>query len=471
MPTDQFDAVCISLSYQNVRVELLERLSVPDEGLPDVLREIARRLSQQRSELVLLSTCNRIELYGTEHALRELATEYFAQRSGMSTAFIDSSLRLYSGREAAKHLFRVACGLESLVVGESQILGQVESAYAAAQLTGTAGPGMAALFQTAIRCGKRARNETKIGQRATNISSLAVHLAEGYAGDLSQARVLVVGSGEMGRLAIRALHDRGARTIDLVNRRFDHAAEVARRWGAKAHLFHDLPCLLASADVVLSSTSAPEPIITAAMVREAMEDRPGRPLVLVDIAVPRDVDPDARTVPGVHLFDVDDLKALDPTRDGATRCASAVIHPLGSALPAVDPSPGGTTAPVIYPFGSALPEVDRIIEEELVEAGAKNAEIALRPVIAELWRRAEEIQREVLDHTRAHLPDLDEQGWRQVENLAQALVNKLLHAPATRLRAEAANGHAVEYAEALRYLFDLPVSGALATRDADKAER
>ena len=438
MAAGEIPVACVGLSYRSASVELLESVSITGEGLPGVLRELSAAQEGSRAELVVLSTCNRVEIYGAQPGLIGEAREWLSRRSGLPAPEIDLKIYLSSGREAAQHLFRVACGLDSLVVGESQILGQVESAYAAAQLAGCAGPVMTALFQTAIRCGKRIRNETGIGRSAENISSAAVHLAESYVGDLGQARVLVVGSGEMGRLAVRTLRNRGALQIDLVNRHYEHAAKVARRWGAKAHLFHNLPCLLATSDVVVSSTSAPRPIISAEMVREAMAERQGRPLVLIDIAVPRDIDPDSSSIPGVHLFDVDALKSLDTARSGA-----AIAE---------------------------IPAVERIIEEELAEAQLKMAENSLRPVIAELWQRADEIQSEVLAHTRSRLPELDDEDWAHVVSLAQALVNKLLHAPATRLRSEAANGHAADYAEALRYLFDLRASGIARTPTGDKAE-
>ncbi len=429
---------CVGLSYRSASVELLENVSVSADALPEVLTELSGEPGGEHAELVVLSTCNRVEIYGARPGLAERGRAYFSHRSGLPPSTIEPTLHLFTGREAAEHLLRVACGLDSLVVGESQILGQVESAYAAAQRAGCAGPVMAALFQTAIRCGKRIRNETAIGRSAENISSAAVHLAESYVGDLGEARVLVVGSGEMGRLALRTLRNRGAQRIDLVNRHFEHAAKVARRWGAKAHLFQNLPCLLEASDVVVSSTSAPRPIITAEMVRAAMAERQGRPLVLIDIAVPRDIDPESSAIEGVHLFDVDALKSLDTARDGATI--------------------------------AEIPVVERIIVEELAEVQVKMAEISLRPVIAELWLRAGKIQDEVLAHTRSRLSELDDAEWAHVVNLAQALVNKLLHAPATRLRIEAANGHAFDYAEALRYLFDLRAPGAVREPPGDKAE-
>ncbi len=427
----EFPVFCVGLSHHTASVDHLERASIAEPDLSLALGELASKLDGEgrRAELVVLSTCNRTEIYGSwlpdpelpPAALSEAALRYLLSRLGDPDA--EGLLYSLQGVEAARHLFRVASGVESLVVGEAQILAQVGRAHAAAQAAGTTGPVISLLFQSAVRCGRRARAETGIGKSAENISSAAVRRAEAIVGALSKARALVVGTGEMGRLALKSLRSRGAIEIDLVNRSEERAREVAARWGARARRLRELPGLLAASDLVVSSTSAPEPIISRGMVLDALRDRGGRPLVLIDIAVPRDVDPRVRAIPGVHLIDIDALKGLDG---------------------------GGLDA--------ELPAVERVIEEELGSLSSHLAEYALRPVIAELWRKAEEIRSEVLEHTRSRLSGLDEESWGHVESLADALVNKLLHLPATRLRAEAANGRAYQYVEALRYLFDLPPS-------------
>ncbi len=282
---------------------------------------------------------------------------------------------------------------------------------------------MTALFQGAIRAGRRARRETEIARSASSISAAAVRLAEESLGSLADARVLVLGSGEMGRLTLRSLKEREVGNIDVASRQLDKAARAARRYGAKAHLIDNVPCLLESADIVISATSASRPPITADMMRSAMRERSGRPIIVVDIAVPRDVEPEAADIPGVRLFDLDSLKGRDEN---------------GESLRLRE-----------------VPRVERIIEEELDALSLAMAENALRPVIGSLWLKASSIRQEVLDRTRARIPNLDDASWAHVERLASALVNKLLHDPATRLRAEAGNGHAQEYAEALRFLFHL----------------
>jgi glutamyl-tRNA reductase len=402
---------CVGLSHHSAPVELLEALSRSKDELP-------RFLPPRPAEMVVISTCNRFEVFGSlfENALE--STVDFFRRAGV----VDSTHTL-TGRDAARRLYRIVCGLDSMVLGESQIIGQVASAYASAQTARRAGPVMTALFQSAIRTGRRARRETEIGKSASNISAAAVRLAHDCVGGLQEARVLVLGSGEMGRLTLRSLQERGVANVDVAGRHLDKAARAARRFGAKAHLISSLPCLLETVDVVISATSASRPPITADMMRAAARARGGRPIFVVDIAVPRDVEPEAGEVPGVRLFDLDSLKGRDENAETLRL--------------------------------REVPRVEGIIEEELEALSVALAENALRPVIGSLWLKASSIRQEVLERTRARLPDMDEESWAHVERLASALVNKLLHDPATRLRAEAGNGHARAYAEAIRYLFAL----------------
>lgn len=400
---------CVGLSHHSAPVELLEALSRSVEELP-------RFLPPRPAEVVVLSTCNRFEVFGSQSSPDSVA-EFF-RRAGVS-----DSVHCLTGREAARRLYRIVCGLESMVLGESQIVGQVAAAYAAAQAARRAGSSMTALFQGAIRTGRRARRETEIGRSASSIAAAAVRLAEERMGSLAEARVLVLGSGEMGRLTMRSLQERRVANVDVAGRHLDKTARAARRFGAKAHLINSLPCLLENADIVISATSASRSPVTADMLRSAMSGRGGRPITIVDIAVPRDVEPEAADIPGVSLFDLNSLKGLNEN---------------GESLRLRE-----------------VPRVERIIEEGLDALSLAMAENSLRPVIGSLWLKASSIRQEVLDRTRARVPNLDDASWAHVERLASALVNKLLHDPATRLRAEAGNGHARSYAEALRFLFDL----------------
>ncbi len=427
MPRDSIPVFCIGLSHQTTPVELLEKVALAPDKLTEALEHFAGAAegSARPAELVIISTCNRFEMFGSlaDNTL-QAAEDFLRDRVALPASALKPFLHRLTGREAARRLYRIASGLESMVIGESQIIGQVASAYAAAQAKRRAGPFMTALFQGAIRAGRRARRETGIGRSARSISAAAVGLAREAVGDLAQARLLVLGAGEMGRLALRSLREHGAGEIDVASRQFVTASRAARRWGAKAHLINTVPCLLEHADVVVSSTSAAQPIITAEMLRSAMRERAGRSLTLIDIAMPRNIAPEAACVPGVRLFDLDSLKGRDA---GGERVRALEI-----------------------------PRVESIIEEELDALSISMAEEALRPLIGSMWLKAHAIREEVLERMRSRVPQLDDASWAHIERLSLTLINKLLHAPATRLRAEAGNGHAREYAQALRYLFDLP---------------
>ncbi len=443
MPLSESPVVCVGASHATVPLDVLERLSIPESEIASLLgacRSPGRRPGW-RSELIVLSTCNRTELYavaggpgsfrpadsgksGTPAVLADIPEHVvltLEKRTGLSRTDLAAFLYRHESGDAERHLFRVITGLDSLVVGETQIVGQVARAYAAAQRAGSAGPALSLLFESAIRGSRSARARAGGGQAVSSASSMAVRRAGELAGALSRLRVLVIGTGEMGRLVLRALRKSGAGRIEIVTRSEERSASLSERWGISVHTVSRLSALVGGSDVVISSTSSSEPILTEAMARAAMDRRPGRPLLLIDIAVPRTIERRAALVPGVKLLDIDSLK--DPDRPG-----NAGDDPVITAL----------------------------IREELALLELRMAEMSLRPVIGGMWRKADGIRDEVLARTRARLPQLDEQSWVHVENLAHALVAKLLHDPATRLRAEAGNGHARAYAEALRHLFGLP---------------
>jgi glutamyl-tRNA reductase len=439
MPPSDIPISCIGVSHATAPLDLLERLSIGADGLPEALTTFggAPPDGRTRPEVVVLSTCNRTEIYrvtgrigsapvpGSSTTvfddLPPALVSWMEERTGLSSACLAPYFFRFDGWAAAEHLYKVACGLDSLIIGESQVLGQVARAYAVSQSAGFAGAVISTLFQSAIRVGRRARAQTGIGRGLTSVSAAAVRRVEDLLGGLGAARVLVLGAGEMGGLVLRRLRDGGAGHIDVVNRTLERAASAAARWGAVAHSMTDLPELLARCDAFLSATSSPTPLLTAEEVRIAVNARAGRPLVIVDIALPRAVDPAAASIPGVRLLDLGSLRDEQGGEDGSGEIA----------------------------------RVQQIIAEELTDLGPRMAELALRPIIGSLWLKADGIRTEVLTWTRARLPQLDDESWSHVENLARALVAKLLHEPATRLRAEAGNGHARQYSEALAHLFDL----------------
>jgi glutamyl-tRNA reductase len=329
--------------------------------------------------------------------------------------------------QAVAHLCRVATGLDSMILGEPQILGQVTEAYQLATGQNAIGPVLSALFRTAIRAGKRARTETGISRNPATISSVAVRMSEHIIGDVADKHVVVIGAGEMAELAVEALRARGARHITVVNRTHEHAHQLAQRWAAHAVTFEALIPTLANADIAIVSTGAPHYVVTPNMVQSAMETRATRPLVLMDIAVPRNVSPEVTQTLHVHAYDIDDLQ---------THLTDALAERQ-----------------------QAVPHVEAIIVAEVTafELWLRGLDIA--PLITDLRSKAETIRRAEIERTLRHLPELSPEAHRHIEILTEALVNKLLHEPTTRLRAASDNGHAAEYAQTVRHLFGLSTRG------------
>lgn len=424
--------LALSITHHTAPVALRDRLTYSPGALAAALARAGCGRAEGLcpiSELVILSTCNRLELYavvpgslGSEAAWTGLA-EFMGETLGLKPGEFELHLVRRADGEAARHLCRVAAGLESMVLGESEILGQVADAHKAALSQRSTGPVLSALFLTAIRAGKRARTETAVGRNPASFGSVAAELATTVAGDLPGRCVAVVGAGRMARKAVTALRARGAGAMLVVNRTLAAGADLAREWGGEALSFERLPWALARADIVISSTSAPHTIIGAALVRQAMADR-GRPLVFIDIAVPRDVDPAVREIPAVHVFDLDDFQArLDRTS---------------------------------LERQQEVPRVEEIVAEEGRHFEEWLAGVDLLPVVGELRRKAEAVRREELARVLGSWPDLDEARRDRLDYFSRTLVNKLLHHPTERLRAEASNGHAVEYAQIVRALFGLP---------------
>ncbi len=432
--------LCLGLSHHTAPIELRERVTYPASALKAALARFGCGRNARppgMSELVILSTCNRLELYAAvpaadmrqdvdddqRQALFAPLLNFLAETRGLPPEALEGKFYRLAGREVVEHLCRVAAGLDSMVLGESQILGQVTDAYHLALGQGAAGPVLSALFRAAIHTGKRARTETRISRNPATISSVAVRMAAAVVGDLISAQVLILGAGEMAELAVEALRARGASCLTVVNRTHARAAELARRWGAQAFPFEQLADALSAADIVLTSTSAPHYVVTPDAVRAAMTRRAERPLLFIDIAVPRNVDPEARYLPNVHYYDIDDLETY-----------------LTGAL---------------AERKQELPRIEVIVAEETEAFLAWLKGLEITPLIADLRAKADTIRRAEVERTLRRLPHIGEIERQQIETLTEALVNKLLHDPTVRLKAEAGNGHAAAYAAALRYLFAL----------------
>jgi glutamyl-tRNA reductase len=416
---------CLGLNHRSAAVGLLEVMALDDERQRQMLARLGRcpGLGESHArELTVLSTCNRVELYAvlsTESSapLRTMLSE----PGGLDEAVLAPHLYHLTAVDAARHLLRVAAGLDSLVVGEPQILGQVAEAHLLAQQLGAAGPILNRLFQAALHTGKRARAETTISHNPASVSSLAVALAAREVGDLAAAEVLVIGAGEMAALMIAALRKRRVSSITVINRTPVRARELAARWHATPRPFADLEGALERADIVLSSTGAPHTVVHPQAVRRALQARSGRLMVFIDIAMPRDVDPEVGRLPGVRLYDLDGLQArVADTLDVRSR---------------------------------QIPLVEALVEEEVAVFSAWLEDLSLVPIIAAMRRKAEAIrQREVASVLR-RLPNLNEREARRIEAFSRSLMKRLLHDPTMSLKEAARNGDAPQYAALAGHLF------------------
>src|SRR5213083_1060080 len=299
------------LSHKNAPVELREQLAVEEDKLRELLSDVAATGVVQ--ETLVLSTCNRVEVYGVADApgeARAVAFRHLCRYRGVSPASVEPVLYTHVDGEAVRHAFRVASSLDSMMIGEPQILGQVKDAFALAQACETVGPALHTLFTQAFAVGKRVRSETEIARHAVSVAFAAVELAKKIFAGLARKAVLLVGAGKMGELAARHLVEQGAFPVYVVNRTWARAQEMARALSGTALPWDELETALAGVDIVITSTGAAEPVITRAAVQRVTNGRRARPLFFVDIAVPRDVEPGVDSLGGVYRYDIDDLKQV-----------------------------------------------------------------------------------------------------------------------------------------------------------------
>lgn len=417
--------LALGLNHTSAPVQLRERLNFSEDQIrASLARLTCGHIASPLSEMVILSTCNRIEIYAASNHLAFAELEAFlSDTHDVPVDQLRPHLYRFKDQEAVRHLYEVAAGLNSLVVGEPQILGQVTKALELARGQNAAGPMLNRLFQAAIHTGKRARTETAISRNPASVSSLAASVAERVVHPIADAQVVILGAGEMAELAVEALRKRGANRILVVSRPMKRAQDLVQRWNAQATTFENIHTALTAADILISSTSAPHSIISADMVRSAMSNRGPRPLVLIDIAVPRDIDPDAKDIPHVKLYDMDNLN---------DHLENSVAERMAE-----------------------VPQVKAIVEEEALEFEEYMSSLQMIPIIADMRKQAETIRQNVLKKSLNRMPDLTEKERNHIEAMTLALVKKILDAPTQRLRAEASCPHAPEYATVARTLFDL----------------
>jgi glutamyl-tRNA reductase len=418
------ELLTLGVSHKTAPLELRERLSLTEGRAVGALAELTA--SEGIHEAAAISTCNRTELYLV------VSDAVQAESTALGVLTRQADIRptelfghLYSLRsgEAARHLFRVTAGLDSMIVGEAEIQGQVKRAYELALVEGATGPILNRVFRGALAAGGRIREETTIGERGVSIPSVAVELARRTLGELSDRRVLIVGAGETAELVARALVARGVSTVFVANRHYDRAIGLAQRFGGGAVRFEELPEQLQEADIVVSATNSPHHIVERDELEQVMKGRGGRPLLIVDIAVPRDIEPACREVAGVSLHDIDDVQQIVERNASGREAEAQRAEPIISA------------------------ELDRF-ERWL-------ASLEVVPTVAALRERADEVVRRVLTENEGRWEGLGDADRERLEAMARAIVSRLLHEPTLRMKRTAGSEEAYLYVSALRELFGL----------------
>jgi len=431
------------LSHRTAPVDVRERFAANADALPQVLARLAAR--PELRETLFLSTCNRVEVFANAvnvdaagksalGAIREVLAEY----ARVSPSDLSTYLYEKHGEEAVRHIFRVTASLDSMVLGEPQILGQVKDAYEAAQAAGTLGHLLGRCVHRAFTVAKRVRSETALGAGLVSISSVAVDLARRIFGDLADHTVLLVGAGEMAEAAAKSL-GKGGRAIRVVNRTFAHGQALASQFGGSAAPWGALEEELVGADVVVTSTASNTFVVTADMVKHVRRARKGRTLFFIDIAVPRNVDPAVHGLDNVYVFNVDDLE-------------QQVAEGLKSRQ-------------------NEVSVAETIVTAELSDYVSWARGLDVQPAVVALRAKTRAVLLGELERTLSgRLKHLGEGDRAALEQMMESAVNKLLHAPTTRLKAGAANGTAGEHANALKHLFDLPEAPRSAESPRDAGE-
>jgi glutamyl-tRNA reductase len=414
------ELLALGASHKTASLELRERIALPTARAARVLAELTEH--DAIHEAVALFTCNRTELYLiTADALEaeNAALTILSRQAGLRPTELLGSLYSLRGAEAVEHLFAVTGGLDSMIVGEAEIQGQVKRAYEMALVEGMSGPVSNRLFRDALAAGKRVRSETGVARSNVSVSTVAVQLAGEFLGELSERRVLVIGAGENAELTARALRDRGVETMFVANRRYDRALGLAQRFGGRAVTFDDMPRELEAADIVVTSTGAPHQILGREELEFVAASRMGRPLVLIDLAVPRDIEPSVRDCPGIALYDMDDLQRAVARNMDAREAEAA--------------------------------EALVLVREEVARFQGWMASLEVVPTISALRRRADEVVEQVLRENESRWETLSPADRERVEVMARAVVSRLLHEPTVRLK----DRSSYHYLHTIRELFGL----------------
>jgi len=416
----------VGLNHKSAPVEVREKLAFNPNSINTALSLFSQKYQDQNAEIVILSTCNRVELYisSQDGAIKvEDVFSFLADFHEIELTAFSSYMYHYKDDRAVNHLFFVTSSLDSMVLGESQILSQVKEAYTTAAMEEATGKILNQLFQQALNAAKIVHTRTSIGKGKVSISSVAVEFAEKIFQDFTGKIVLVVGAGEMCELLLKHLYEEGARTFIVANRTYERAEELANEYHGQAIKYELLGEYLEKADIVITSTSAPHYVIHADQVKEAIKHRRGNPMFLIDIAVPRDIEPEVANIDNVYLYNIDDLQSV-----------------------------------VSQNIDERNREVEKcrvLIEEEVEHFMARLEEMKIEPAITHLRNHFHTIGKEELDRLKPKLKNLDNGDWEQVIYTMERTINKLLHHPAKVAKQEAKNGGGYRYVETIKKLFGI----------------
>ncbi|HKO37783.1 MAG TPA: glutamyl-tRNA reductase [Solirubrobacterales bacterium] len=423
------ELLALGVSHKTAPLDLRERLSLTEGRAVSALAELTA--ASGIHEAAAISTCNRTELYlivSDPVEAESTALGVLTRQADIRPTELLSHLYSLRATEAARHLLQVTAGLDSMILGEAEIQGQVKRAYELAMVEGATGPILNRLFRDALTAGGRARDETGISQKGVSIPSVAVELARRAVGDLSDRRVLIVGAGETSELVARAMVARGVATVFVANRHYDRAIGLAQRFQGTAVRIEELPEQLEEADIVVSATNSPHHIVERDGLEHVMEARSERPLLAIDLAVPRDIDPACREIPGVTVHDIDDVQQIVERNESGREAESR--------------------------------RAEQIVEAELDRFERWLGLQEVVPTISALRERGDEVVRRVLAENEGRWEALSETDRERVEKLAQAIASRLLHDPTLRIRRSACSGEAYFFVNALRELYGLEVEAA-----------
>ncbi|WP_042345550.1 glutamyl-tRNA reductase [Bacillus massiliigorillae] len=390
--------LAVGLNYKTAPVEIRERLSFNEAELADAM--IALQKKKSILENIIISTCNRTEIYAVVdqiHTGRYYIKEFLSQWFDLPAEDFSPYLFIYSADQAVDHLFQVSCGLNSMILGETQILGQVRSSFALAQQEETIGTVFNQLFKQAVTLAKRAHSETEINTNAVSVSYAAVELAKKIFGNLHNKNVLVIGAGKMGELAIQNLYSAGAKKVSVINRTHEKALVLAKKFDGKAKELRELQCALVEADIVISSTGSKEYVITKDSMSYVNQMRKGRPIFMVDIAVPRDLDPALSEMESVFLYDIDDLEGIVEANLQERKIAAEAILMM--------------------------------VEAEIVEFNNWLNMLGVVPVISALREKALSIQAETMESLERKLPQLSDRERKIISKHTKSIINQMLKDP------------------------------------------